>query len=82
MIKKTSTPTDLIRECILFIVNQYKSQDITQFVLLVDESVAIQRRLDPDNKIDLHKTLRDALLDEDMILNNGNCLKVDLVMSG
>ena len=46
----TTTPSDLIRECILYIVNQYRlihpMIDMNQFVLLVDESLAIQTTMD------------------------------------
>ena len=77
-------PSDLIHECVKYIIAQYRAngRDIDQFVLLVDESVAIQTELDSDNKLDIHQTLRDCLLTRPMIMDDGLHLKVDLVMSG
>ena len=79
-----TTPSDLIRECILYIVNQYRLSNpkVDQFVLLVDESLKIQQLLDSTNRHDIHNTLRNSLLSKDMIMDNGDQLKVDLVMSG
>ena len=76
--------SDLIHECVKYIIAQYRAngQQIDQFVLLVDESVAIQTELDSDNKLDIHQTLRDCLLTRPMMMDDGLHLKVDLVMSG
>ena len=81
---KSVDPSDLIHECVKYIIAQYRAngRDIDQFVLLVDESVAIQTELDSDNKLDIHQTLRDCLLTRPMIMDDGFHLKVDLVMSG
>ena len=76
--------SDLIHECVKYIIAQYRAngRQIDQFVLLVDESVAIQTELDADDKLDIHQTLRDCLLTRPMIMDDGLHLKVDLVMSG
>jgi hypothetical protein len=76
--------SDLIHECVKYIIAQYRAngRQIDQFVLLVDESVAIQTELDSDNKLDIHQTLRDCLLTRPMMMDDGLHLKVDLVMSG
>ena len=81
---KSSTASDFIHECVKYIIAQYRAngRDIDQFVLLVDESVAIQTELDSDNELDIHRTLRDCLLTRPMIMDDGLHLKVDLVMSG
>ena len=77
-------PSDLIHECVRYIVRQYRAsgREINQFVLLVDESVAIQKKLDPDNEEDVHGVLRECLLTRPMNMGDGLPLKVDLVMSG
>ena len=72
-------PSDLIHECVKYRTNGKK---IDQFVLLVDESVEIQTELDPDDKLDVHQTLRECLLTKPMLMDDGLPLKVDLVMSG
>ena len=81
---KSSTASDFIHECVKYIIAQYRAngRQIDQFVLLVDESVAIQTELDSDNKLDIHQTLRDCLLTRPMMMDDGLHLKVDLVMSG
>ena len=81
---KSSTASDFIHECVKYIIAQYRAngRDIDQFVLLVDESVAIQTELYSDNELDIHRTLRDCLLTRPMIMDDGLHLKVDLVMSG
>jgi hypothetical protein len=81
---KSSTASDLIHECVKYIIAQYraKGERIDEFVLLVDESVAIQRALDKGEILDIHQTLRDSLLSRIMIMSDHRPLKVDLVMSG
>jgi hypothetical protein len=78
------SPSDLIHECVKYIVRQYRAggKTIDQFVLLVDESHGIQRLYDPDGKLDVHQALRESLLTQPMIMDDGLPLKVDLVMSG
>ena len=77
-------PSDLVHECVKYIIQQYraKGEKIDEFVLLVDESVAIQKVLDPNETQDVHKTLRESLLTVPMVMDDGHPLKVDLVMSG
>ena len=81
---KSVDPSDLIYECVKYIIAQHRAngREIDQFVLEVDESVRIQESLDPEGKIDLHSTLRDCLLTRPMIMDDGFHLKVDLIMSG
>jgi hypothetical protein len=81
---KSSTASDLIHECVKYIIAQHRArgETIDQFVLLVDESVAIQDELDKDNMQDIHQTLRDCLLTRPTMNADGLHLKVDLVMSG
>jgi hypothetical protein len=76
--------SDLIRELVKYMINQYTSSGkiITQFVLLVDESVRIQEELDSSNRNDVHRLMRDCLLSIPITIMNGQQLKVDLVMSG
>jgi hypothetical protein len=76
--------SDLIHECVKYIIAQHRANghEIDQFVLEVDESVEIQERLDPDNRLDIHLTLRDSLLTLPMIMDDNLHLKVDLIMSG
>ena len=77
-------PSDLIYECVKYIIAQHRAngREIDQFVLEVDESVAIQESLDPEGKINVHETLRDCLLTRPMVMDDGFHLKVDLIMSG
>ena len=44
-----ASAADIIHECIKFIINQYRArgEEVDQFVLLVDECVAIEKSLDP-----------------------------------
>ena len=81
---KSSTASDLIHECVKYIIAQYraKGEAIDEFVLLVDESVAIQEVLDKGEILDIHQTLRDSLLSRPMFMNDDRQLRVDLVMSG
>ena len=81
---KSSTPSDLIHECVKYIIAQYRANghEIDQFVLEVDESVVIQESLDPEGKLDIHRTLRECLLTRPMNMDDNLHLKVDLVMSG
>ena len=76
--------SDLIHECVKYIIAQYRANghEIDQFVLEVDESVVIQESLDPDGKLDIHRTLRECLLTRPMNMDDNLHLKVDLVMSG
>jgi hypothetical protein len=73
----------LIHEFVKYIVRQYRAEGkvIDQFVLLLDESDAIQKALDPNDRVDMHKILRESLLTQPMIMDDGLPLKVDLVMS-
>ena len=84
LIIKSSTPSDLIHECVKYIIAQHRANghEIDQFVLVVDESVVIQERLDPEGKLDIHLTLRNCLLTRPMIMDDNLHLKVDLIMSG
>jgi len=76
--------SDLIHECVKYIIRQYRAsgKQIDDLVILVDESLAIQTKLDPDGKLDVHQVLRRSLLSEVMIMGDDIPLKVDLVMSG
>ena len=77
-------PSDLIHECVKYIIRQYRvnGQKIDQLVVLVDESVEIENKLDVDDKKDIHQTLRECLLTNPIVFEDGMHLKVDLVMSG
>jgi hypothetical protein len=81
---ESAVASDFIHECVKYIIAQYraKGERIDEFVLLVDESVAIQEVLDKGEILDIHQTLRDSLLSRPMFMNDGRQLKVDLVMSG
>ena len=56
-----------------YIIAQYRAngRQIDQFVLLFDESVAIQMKLDADDNVDIHQTLRDCPLTRPMIMDVG-----------
>ena len=72
---------DLIRECVRFIVAQMRrdGRPIDRFVLLVDESMKIEKTL---RAPDIHNVLRSALLDLQLMdESTEQPLAVDLVMS-
>jgi hypothetical protein len=58
-----TTPPDLIRSCIQFIVQQHRDNghDIDNFVLLVDESVRISKILERGKQLDIHQILINSL---------------------
>ena len=78
-----STPADLIRSCIQYIVQKHRDNghSIADFVLLVDEPVKISDRLDPGGLLDIHETLRNSLLSTQIDFDDGKPLNVELVMS-
>ena len=66
---KLLTRSDLIHECVKFIISQYiaRGVQVHQFVLLVDECIAIQDKLDPNDEFDIHSALRESLLTKPMV---------------
>jgi hypothetical protein len=74
----------MIHDCVKYIIGQYRAngKNIDEFVLLVDETVSIQDDLDPSGKVDVHHSLRECLLTQPMVMDDGLPVKVDLVMSG
>jgi hypothetical protein len=58
-------------------INQYISigKTITQFVLLVDESMRIQEELDSSDKKNIHRSLRESLLTTTITIMNRQPLK-------
>jgi hypothetical protein len=85
--KFSSKPANLrtmIHDCVKYIIGQYRANgnNIDQFVLLVDESLKIQKKIDPERKEDVHHMLRESLLTKPMVMDDGHSVKVDLVMSG
>jgi hypothetical protein len=85
--KFSSKPANLrtmIHDCVKYIIGQCRANgnNIDQFILLVDESLKIQKKIDPERKEDVHHILRESLLTQPMVMDDGHSVKVDLVMSG
>lgn len=75
-----ASPEELIQGCIRYIIKQLRqdSPNVDHFVLLVDESLMIETELKCE---DIHRILRQCLLDSPLMGTDDMPLYVDLVMS-